>query len=63
MARNFPARNINIYRIGQAKQGGILFLTNQCICLLFGAKPIRMRKFVLFPVKAPICIFRTNILS
>ena len=32
------------------KQGGILFLTNQRICLLFGAKPITTRTFVLLPV-------------
>ena len=32
------------------QKGGFLFLTNQRICLLFRAKPIKTRRFVLLPV-------------
>ena len=36
------------------EQGGILFPTNQGICLRFCSRPIRMRNWLLLPVKAQI---------
>ena len=51
-----------IFSVRVTLQEGI-FLTNQRICLPFEAEPVRMRRFVLLPVRTPILHAKKTVVS